>query len=114
MNSPKKLSDAVSEALAAIKAIEVVASETERRAHDAEARAAKAVKQAEAARRGELEAVSKLAEVHQEVIEARAAHAAEREILLAEREQLALSDRRARDELERLKLRAAKPRKVSL
>jgi hypothetical protein len=70
-------------------------------------------KEAEAARRAELEAVSELSEARQEVLEARAAHAAEREILLAEREQLALSDRQARDELERLKLREAKPRKVS-
>jgi hypothetical protein len=48
------------------------------------------------------------------VIDARAAHAAEREILIAEREQLALSDRQARDELERLRLREAKARRVSL
>jgi hypothetical protein len=112
MNPPKKLSDAVSEALAAIRAIEVTAGETERRAHDAEARAAEAVK-AEAARRVELEAVSKLAEAQQEAVDARAAHAAERETLMAEKEQLALRDREARDELERLRLREAKPRKVS-
>jgi hypothetical protein len=113
MITPKKLSDAVSEALAAIKAIEITAGETERRAHDAEARAAEALKQAEAARRAELEAVSKLAEAQQEAVDARAAHAAERESLMAEKRQLALRDREARDELERLRLREAKPRKVS-
>jgi hypothetical protein len=114
MNAPKKLSDAVSEALAAIRAIEVTAGETERRARDAEARAAKAVKQAENDRRAKAEAVSKLAEVQQQVIDARAAHAAERETLIAEREQLALRDREAREELERLRLQRAKPRRVSL
>jgi chromosome segregation ATPase len=114
MKTPKKISDAVSQALASITAIEIVAAETERRAQNAEARAAKAVKEAENDRRAKQEADAKLAEARQDVVDVRAAVAGEIATLKSQVEHLARSDRQARDELERLRLREAKPRRVSL
>ena len=85
MNIPTNLSDAVCEALAAIKAIEITAGETARRAEDAERRAAEAVEQAESERRARDEALSKLSAVQQELTDALAGWAKETAILKAER-----------------------------
>jgi hypothetical protein len=102
MPVPKKLTEQLDDAMRAIEAIQRSAAAIDNRAEDAENRAAEALGQAEKDREAKERAESKLAATEQRAINAKANAAREIAALRASNQQLAQSDREARDELDRL------------